>query len=301
MATPKDHYKWTIMLAIDGSDHSVAAINLLRDLPLPTETKATAVTVLIPRNASDHASREAILEQTKNMLSEKNIQVKTELLVGYPSEQLVEYADEHRPNLIVLGARGLRSTFGILLGGVAQQVLEYAACPVLVVRAPYQGLHNILLVTDGSYHSQRTIEYLSDFKLPKGTQVRIMHVLPPLASPTTIATSWPIDAELFAPPPTKELEEAFNEQAAEEERKGKDILERAIKSVESFGIEATSILRRGDAATEIIEYVKSNQIDLIIAGSRGLSGIRSWLLGSVSRKLVHYAGCSVLIVKSSST
>lgn len=301
MATPTDDDKWNILLAIDGSDHSVAAINLLRDLPLPTRARVTAVTVLIPRNASDHASREAILEQTKKMLAEKNVQVNTELLVGYPTEQLVEYTDEQQPDLIVLGAKGLRSTLGILVGGVAQQVLEYAACPVLVVRAPYQGLRNVLLVTDGSYHSQRTIEYLSDFRLPESTQLRIMHVLPPLASPTTIATSWPIDAELFAPPPTKEFEEALNEQAAEEERKGQHILERATSNLRSFGIEATSLLRRGDAATEIIEYVKSNQIDLIIAGSRGLSGIRSWLLGSVSRKLVHYAGCSVLIVKSSST
>ncbi len=62
-------------------------------------------------------------------------------------------------------------------------------------------------------------------------------------------------------------------------------------------MEASSVLLRGDAATEIIEYVKTNQIDLIVSGSRGLSEVRGWLLGSVSRKLVHYAGCSVLVVK----
>jgi len=54
---------------------------------------------------------------------------------------------------------------------------------------------------------------------------------------------------------------------------------------------------RGDAATEIIDYVKANQIDLIVAGSRGLSQIKSLWMGSVSRKLVHYSACSVLIVK----
>jgi len=51
------------------------------------------------------------------------------------------------------------------------------------------------------------------------------------------------------------------------------------------------------AVTEIIQYAKENQVDLIVAGSRGLTSMQSWLLGSVSRKLVHYAGCSVLIVK----
>ena len=56
-------------------------------------------------------------------------------------------------------------------------------------------------------------------------------------------------------------------------------------------------LTRGDAATEIIDYVKSNEIDLIVAGSRGLGQFEGMWMGSVSRKLVHYSNCSVLIVK----
>ena len=58
-----------------------------------------------------------------------------------------------------------------------------------------------------------------------------------------------------------------------------------------------TVLKGGDAGTEIIEYVKKNKIDLIVAASRGLSRVRSWLLGSVSWKLVHYSGCSVLTVR----
>jgi len=56
-----------------------------------------------------------------------------------------------------------------------------------------------------------------------------------------------------------------------------------------------TVFKSGDAATEIIEYVKKNNLDLVVAGSRGLSRVRSCLLGSVSRRLVHYSGCSVLI------
>ena len=66
----------------------------------------------------------------------------------------------------------------------------------------------------------------------------------------------------------------------------------------SQGIKAKNALLQGDAATEIIQYASNKEIDLIIAGSRGLSPMQSWLIGSVSRKLVHYAGCSVLLVKS---
>ena len=47
-----------------------------------------------------------------------------------------------------MGAKGLRATLGILLGGVAQTVVEYANWPVLVVRAPFEGLHKVLLVSE---------------------------------------------------------------------------------------------------------------------------------------------------------
>ena len=63
------------------------------------------------------------------------------------------------------------------------------------------------------------------------------------------------------------------------------------------GIESTPVLLRGDAATEILDYTDKENVDLIVAGSRGLSTFRGWLTGSVSRKLVHYSNCSVLIVK----
>jgi nucleotide-binding universal stress UspA family protein len=75
------------------------------------------------------------------------------------------------------------------------------------------------------------------------------------------------------------------------------LLEKNQKYLEGCGLLAKSILLRGDDATEIIDYEKTHQIDLIVAGARGLSGMRRLLLGSLTRKLLHYAGCSVLVVK----
>ena len=101
----------------------------------------------------------------------------------------------------------------------------------------------------------------------------------------------------MAPVPSYETEEILTRQAEEEERNGELLLVDAVNDLSNYGIEAKSVLLRGDAATEIIQYANENQVDLIVAGSRGLSQMRRLLLGSLSRKLVHYAGCSVLIVK----
>lgn len=290
-------HKMNIMVAVDGSEHSLAAVNFIRDLPLPAESSVIAVAVLIPRNASDHAGLEAILSHTVDLFADKNVRVSAELLVGYPSEELIQFAEGKGLDLVVLGAKGLRASFGILLGGVAQQVVDHAPCPVLIVRAPYEGLQRVLLVTDGSPHSQKAVDYLAHFPLPDSAQVQLIHVLPPLPSSTTFAYAWPLDAELFTPTISPETEEALSRQAEEEERNGQILLEKTSQILHSQGVHASVIMKRGDAATEILDFAESNRIDLIIAGSRGLSRVQSWLLGSVSRKLVHYAHCSVMIVK----
>jgi nucleotide-binding universal stress UspA family protein len=183
---------------------------------------------------------------------------------------------------------------------VVQQVVEYANWPALVVRAPYTSLKRILLITDGSIYSQRALEYLAAFPLPEGVDLRVMHVLQPVISPAMVARSWPVGSEAVSAVPSYETERMLSMQAEMEEQEGQALLERVVTRLKTEGLQADSILLRGDAATEIIDYVKAHQIDLIVAGSRGLSQMKRLLLGSLSRKLVHYAGCSVLIVKGGS-
>lgn len=297
MSSSKPEFPSEIILAVDGSEHFRAVVELLHDLPLSEETSITALAVISKRNAALSDALEVVLEQTQKTFHMQGIKVVTELKVGNPAETINLYADLKSPDLIALGAKGLRATFGILLGGVVQQVLEYSRWPVLIVRAPYAGLRRILLVTDGSVHSQLAVDYLIKFSLPVGSDVRVMHVLPPKPVPDLVTRSWPIGAEMVMPVPPPEIVEAAEKQAEGEEREGKEILDQTLETLEVAGIEADIVLTRGDSATEIIEYVKEHEIDLVVAGSRGLSQVKGWLLGSVSRKLVHYAGCSVLIVK----
>lgn len=285
-----------ILLAVDGSQHALAACHMLCDLPLPAESTIHLVSVLIPRHAAEQTYvLKAILSRTKLMLEEKGFQLTTELLTGYPGDVLVDYSQQHRPDLVMLGAKGLRGTLGILLGGVAQQIVENAETPVLVVRTPYRGLHRILLAIDESLYSQMALNYLANFPLPAEAEIKVMHVLPPVYIPSHLPYAWP-DA-VMGPYPTAQDEALMMKQAKDEEEEGKKLLKLAIDRLKSLDRPATSQLSQGDAATEILEDSKNTSTDLIVVGSRGLSHIRGLLLGSVSRKLVHYANCSVLIVK----
>ncbi len=282
-----------ILLADDGSQHAQAAVKLLQELPLPPKCRVHLLRVFPPGQTFAVGQMERNLKRTEEQLWESGINAKAELVLGYPAEKIVETAREMRPDLTVIGAKGLRATLGILLGGVAQQVVEYACCPVLVVRAPYRGLRRVLLVTDGSLYSQRAVRYLGKFPLPEKVDLRLMHVLPPLVAPI-IMEPYLGGRDAFVPLRTPEEDARLK---ANQERAGQALLDRTHDLLLKKGLESTSVLARGDAATEIMEYADKEDIDLIVAGSRGLSQIQGWLMGSVSRKLVHYSNCSVLIVK----
>jgi nucleotide-binding universal stress UspA family protein len=293
MQTPKNGKSMKILVGYDGSSHAKAAIKLICDLPLAANSSVFLLGVFTPRQISDHELLRASIEEAGKCLQERGLTQANELILGHPAEKLIEYAEKLQPDLLVVGAKGLRATLGILLGGIAQQVVEYANWPVLVVREPYHPIKRVLLVTDGSPHSQCAIEYTCELPLPQGIDLRVLHVLPPLIQPEVIAQAWPATPGASLPPDLPTLETW----RLEEEAQGQHLLEHAQKILSAAGLDCGTVMRRGDAATEIQEYCRQFEPNLIIAGSRGLSQVRSWLLGSVSRKLIHYSNTSVLIVK----
>ncbi|MEK3731979.1 MULTISPECIES: universal stress protein [Paenibacillus] len=74
-------------------------------------------------------------------------------------------------------------------------------------------------------------------------------------------------------------------------------VEEAKKQVQHAGIHANVEMIQGGPAEVILEYAKQNGSDLIVVGSRGLGGIREFVLGSVSHNVVQHATIPVLVVK----
>ncbi len=286
-----------VILAVDGSEHAMAAVELLTNLPLPESCNVSVISVLIPRNAQYHATLTHLLEHISNKLNHKGFQIDSHILTGYPAEQIINFAKTHKAKLILLGAKGLRGSIRFFLGGVAQQVVEFAPCPVLIVRAGHTQAKNVLLATDGSDHSLYAVQHLNECPLPRDASITVMHVLPPEMTMETLIRSWPYGIDALPPILSTEIDQSLEDRAREEQREGDALLDHTIHQLSHLDLPLRKELMRGDAATEILSYAEDLDIDLIIAGSRGLNQFRSWLLGSVSNKLTHYANCSVLIVK----
>jgi nucleotide-binding universal stress UspA family protein len=78
------------------------------------------------------------------------------------------------------------------------------------------------------------------------------------------------------------------------------VLTRVEGELEADGLEVVTDAREGDPAKVILDVAKEQDADLIVVGARGLTGLRRFLLGSVSSKLSHHADCSLMIVREKS-
>ncbi|MEE4263547.1 MAG: universal stress protein [Desulfobacteraceae bacterium] len=135
---------------------------------------------------------------------------------------------------------------------------------------------NILIAVDGSEYSNKALAYAQDM------------------AQTYRATLWLV--HVFDHPPDLLGYDDFEKIYAKRKCAGQSILDAATERLGESDLEAHPELCEGPEAESIINCAKNSQADLIIMGTRGMGGIKGLLLGSVSRKVIHYATCPVMVV-----
>ena len=80
-------------------------------------------------------------------------------------------------------------------------------------------------------------------------------------------------------------------------RDAKKQLQRGIRSLDHPGVKITSEARTGRPATAIVQCAREREIDLIIVGSHGRTGLAHLMMGSVAEHVVRHAPCPVLVVR----
>ncbi|OUL26071.1 universal stress protein [Nostoc sp. T09] len=138
-------------------------------------------------------------------------------------------------------------------------------------------LKTILVALDGSEIAERVIQSLNEFVLSEDTKVILCHVF---STPES-------EMELPADRPHSESPTFSFFQ-----------IEKQLQSYqENLSVKSELELVTGDPADEIIRLANIYKADLIVIGSRGLTGMKRIVQGSVSSQVVEEAACSVLVVK----
>ncbi len=210
-----------------------------------------------------------------------------------PDQCIIKAAESTNADLIALGARGIKGVASVFLGSVTRLVAVHSPLPVLVVKPMEDrssGRMKILFAVDGSGHSRAAGEYLSTIPFFDNAEVTVLHV---------IASAFSDIPERFALEINDRIKETVAGAKTREFTESERIVEEARQSLGKRFSNISVLSKVGDPSSEIMKTAESLKADLIVAGCRGLRGVKG-MMGSVSRNILTHAPCSVLIGKTCS-
>lgn len=306
-----------ILVAYDGSEHADAALRDLKRAGLGSEVEALVMTladVFVPPPIDEkidntfplyvphgvkraHERAQDKLEEAHSLAQRACGKIRS-IFPGWhvthkaeadsPAWALIRKADQWKPDLIIMGARGL-SVFGgrLILGSISQRVLYEARCSVRIARGSYRTAEKpirILVGVDNSADSKAAVDALCDRQWPKRTEVGLLAVV------DTVMAIAPDPAD---PSPVKWIEVAEKDNWDQV----REIFAPAVQKLRSAGLHAEVLIRRGNPADQILQESHTWGADCIFVGARGTRGIDRLLLGSVSSAVSARAHCSVEVVR----
>jgi nucleotide-binding universal stress UspA family protein len=152
----------------------------------------------------------------------------------------------------------------------------------------------ILVPVDGSTQAERALDYAIFLAKACGASLGAIHVIQ-LPSP------WLYPAYAVPTPASynnvHDEHHTYRRMIEMVEANGNGILAMAEANVKAAGLTVEKIMESGHPAERIVQVASDRGYDLIVMGSRGISGIKEVLLGSVSHHVCQHAKCSVLIAR----
>lgn len=142
-------------------------------------------------------------------------------------------------------------------------------------------LRKILLATDGSEDASAAARAAIDLADRSGSELHVVHVFEFIPPREYISLALRVRSPFAS------------------EREGREMLSEQVSLIEERGGRVHGAhLRRGSPVHEILDAAWELGISLIVVGSRGLGGVKRLLMGSVSERVVHYATCPVLVLRT---
>jgi nucleotide-binding universal stress UspA family protein len=225
---------------------------------------------------------EELLERLRSAHGDETVEVRA-IANPSPAHGLHELAESESASLVVVGSTHTGRAGRVLPGSTAERLLHGAPCPVAVAPKGYaQRADEELAVVgcgyDGSASAGHTLVSAHHLAAAAGARLRVIRAFTPLAydlPPGSVALGGGMAT----------YNDTLHERAAGE-------LDAAVAKIANGQVEADFSV--GDATDILVEA--SEQVDLLLVGSRGYGPMRSVVVGGVSGRLVRDAACPVMVL-----
>jgi len=202
---------------------------------------------------------------------------------GHVARVICDTADELDAGLIVMGSRGQTDIRVFLLGSVSRKVVMHADCPVLLIKKPVPMPRRIVVGMDGSKDAKAALDFFLQMPVPPAVHFTVVTVVPTL----------PIETS----PVQVTLSEFLEQLRVPLLKKAQAVAREAVERLQRVGFAAKPAVVHGNPSHEIVKVAEGDHADLVLVGSRGLTGTSRFLMGSVSDGVIKYAPCAVLVFR----
>jgi nucleotide-binding universal stress UspA family protein len=257
----------TILIGTDGSETAEIAVRKATALAKRFEAQLLIVCVHGSGRVTKKLAPE-ILHDARQAARDQGVETATVMREGDPAEVLVDVAEVRGADLIVVGNLGMGRATRFRLGGVPDRVAHSSPADLLIVDTTKhpereersdETYRTILVGTDGSPTATEAARKGFELAEIVGASVTLVYVGDPVVGAIAL-------------------------EATTKGRPGEARVETRIVE--------------GDAAEKIIDVARSEGLDLILVGNKGMAGPRRFLLGSVPNTVAHNAPTDVLIAKT---
>jgi nucleotide-binding universal stress UspA family protein len=225
---------------------------------------------------------EEIVSEAASRAAKRDVDTFTEVRQGEPDNAVVGYADTHDIDLVVMPTHGRRGLKRFLLGSTTERVVRRAEVPVLTIKpddeVPEYPYRNVLVPTDGSDCANQALSVGIDVANAEGAPLHLLSVI----SIESLGLDVRSEMQLTA------LEE-----------RASGVVEDASDIADDSGVDSvsTAVEQGGSVHRTILSYVDDHDIDLIVAGTHGRTGLNRYVLGSVTEYLIRTSPVPVLTVR----
>ncbi len=203
-------------------------------------------------------------------------------ITGTPFVELLRCARDDSADLLVLGSNG-SSDPSKGAGVLATKCVRKAATKVLLVRADHaEPFKNVVVCVDFSESSHRVIEQAIRVAQQDGASLRLLHVFSP-----------PRKGANHVPRPSPEDQQHHSDSLSERMQVALQPFESEIRALQV----ETNVVDSVRESDGIVQFMADSAADLVVVGTRGRTGMRAILLGTVAERIVRESPCSVLAVK----
>ena len=220
------------------------------------------------------------LDSVRASTEHPNLSLTTQLIEGDVASAIIDVAASQQVDLISMSTHGYSGLTRWVLGSVTEKVLRSAPCPVLAVRVARRP-QKILITLDGSELSEGALEPGLSLAQGLGAAVILLRVVPQLTLPASNADE-------------RDLNQQQQHELIEE---AETYLQARSVSYARSGVAIKTEVSIGPAAEKILEYIEVFGVDLIVMATHGRTGLRRWVYGSVTAKVLRGVSCSMLVIR----